>query len=411
MDATQLKADLDNRFKGLQDELTKLQDEGASKDALEKCTNALKEQGKKLDDFIAAQKVQIVQSFEEKFANFIIEKKDEISRVFKAGSGEVVFNPFDDIHKEVEEMNKAVGDITTGSGTDAVTVPTVMGAQLGSFNLRNDNDLLGLCTVTSTNSAALSYTEMLPKEGGYAFVAEGGTKPQIDFRWETRYETPKKAAAYEILTEESVTDYARLNSVAREYLRKKHDLYKVDAVYFGDGTGNNPTGATVVGRTFVAGGMADQFANGTSNIMDVINACITDIYVTANFTDEEHYRANVVMLNPVDFFLQFVAAKDGNGLPLYPQASLFGQVNIGGVVIRPWMKIPAGKIFVADMTKYNIVNYVPFSIRLGWINDQFITNKFTMLGESRFFQYVKNLDQAAFIYDDIATVVAAIEAA
>jgi len=63
------------------------------------------------------------------------------------------------------------------------------------------------------------------------------------------------------------------------------------------------------------------------------------------------------------------------------------------------------------MTKYNVVNYVPFSVRIGWINDQFITNKFTMVGESRYFQYVKNLDQAAFVYDDIATVKAAITAA
>ena len=63
------------------------------------------------------------------------------------------------------------------------------------------------------------------------------------------------------------------------------------------------------------------------------------------------------------------------------------------------------------MTKYHVVNYVPFSIRIGWINDQLITNKFTMVGESRYFQYVKNLDQAAFVYDDIATVQAAITAA
>ena len=40
----------------------------------------------------------------------------------------------------------------------------------------------------------------------------------------------------------------------------------------------------------------------------------------------------------------------------------------------------------------------------------FLSNKFTMVGESRFFQYVKNLEQAAFVYDSIATVVAAIEA-
>jgi hypothetical protein len=394
---------LEEKFKGLEEKLVDLRDKGAEKEEVAKCIKALEEQGKTLQDFIDSQRQKVTKKFEERFAEFIIEKRDEIKKIYKQGSGEIEFNPFADV-------NKAVADITTGSGTDEVTVPTVLGAQLGSFNLRNDNDLLNYASVTSTNKPASSYTEMLPKEGSYAFVVEGGTKPQIDFKWETRYNTPKKAAAYEILTEESVTDYAKLESVAREYLRKNHDLFKINGVYFSDGIGDNPTGATVYARTFVAGAMLAGLPAGTANIMDVINAAVTDIYVTHNFTNEASYRANVAMVSPIDFFLNFVAAKDNDGLPLYPSASLFSVVNIGGIIIRPWEEIPAGKVFVADMKKYHIENYVPFSIRIGWINDQFITNKFTMVGESRYFQYVKNLDQAAFIYDDIATIVAAIEA-
>lgn len=398
---------LDDKFKAVQEDLATLQKEGASKEELQKAIDAVEKQGTSLQEFIDSQKEKQMKTLEEQFVHFLSENKEAIKEVYKSGKGEVVFNPF----AEKDDADKAVGDVTTGSGTDVGTPPHVMHAQLGQHNFRNDNSLLDLCTVTSTNAAAYSYTEMLPKEGGYGFVAEGGSKPQIDFKWETRFETPKKIAAHEILTEEAVTDFTRLESVAREYLRKKHDLYKVNAVYFADGTGSLPTGATEYGRTFVAGDMADAFANGKVNFMDIVNAIITDIYTSSNYTDEEHYVPNVVMISPIDFFLKFQSAKDENGLPLYPQASLFNAVTIGGVTIRPWIKVPAGKIFVADMKKYNVVNYVPFSIRIGWINDQFITNKFTMVGESRFYQYVKNLDQAAFVYDDIATVKAAIEAA
>jgi len=74
----------------------------------------------------------------------------------------------------------------------------------------------------------------------------------------------------------------------------------------------------------------------------------------------------------------------------------------------PFYKIPAGKVFVADMSKLNVSNYVPYTVRIGWINDQLITNQFTMVGESRFHSFVKKLDEAAFIYDDIATIETAI---
>ena len=60
------------------------------------------------------------------------------------------------------------------------------------------------------------------------------------------------------------------------------------------------------------------------------------------------------------------------------------------------------------MSKYNVTNYIGYTVRIGWINDQFITNKFTMVGESRFHAFVKKLDEAAFIYDDIATIELAI---
>jgi HK97 family phage major capsid protein len=391
---------LDDKFTAVQTELKTAREQGATKVELEKLIDKIEVSGNALDSFIESQKTSVVKNYMAQFNEFLGTNKDKLDEIKLNKAGTIEFTP------------KAVGDISRGSGTQgAGTVPNVMMNNLGSFDLRDDSALLGLATVTSTNSPALAYTELIPKEGGYAFVAEAGTKPQTDFKWENRQVTPYKTAAYEVLSEESVTDVARLESVAREYLSKTHDLKKVNQLYFGGGTGNDPSGATVTGRTFVSTGMVDKFALGTSNFMDVVNAIITDVYRTQAYTDQAHFQPNIVLINPIDFFLNLVGAKDGEGLPLYPQAGLFNEVRIGGVVIRPWITIPAGKILVADMKKMNVVNYVPFSIRVGWINDQFITNEFTMVGESRYYQYVKNLDAAAFVYDDIATVQAAITAA
>lgn len=399
MEPEKLIQALDKKFEDLQNKLVEAQENGATKAELQALHDDIEKVGTTLEEFVEAQKERFVESATEQFGKFVKENEAKLKELYHAKSGTIEFVP------------KVVGDMSTGSGTNATAAPVAMHNNLGSFNFRNDSSLLSLATISSTNAPAYGYTELTPKEGGYAFVAEAGTKPQTDFQWINRFTAPVKAAAYEVLSEEAITDVARLQSVAREYLLKTHDLFKTNQVYFGPGTGNSPSGATVLGRTFVSTNLVDVFPLGGSNFMDVVNAIVTDIYRTQNFTDEAHYMPNIVLVNPIDFFVQLVGAKDGNGLPLYPQAGLFNEVRIGGIVIKPWIKIPVGKIFVADMTKMNVVNYVPFSIRIGWINDQFITNQFTMVGESRYYQYVKNLDLQAFVYDDIATVQAAITAA
>lgn len=331
-------------------------------------------------------------------SNFIEENHDKIKAIKNAG------------HGLIEMTVKVVGDMTTGSASNPDGIPELQGTQAapaGNVNLRG-SIVDSLVTTFQTDQASYAYTETVPKDGDYSFVAEGGTKPQIDFAIETRYAEPKKVAAHMILTEESVKDIRGLQNIATNYLRAKHDLKRQNGILFGDGLGANPTGATTYGRTFVAGSMALAVTN--PNFMDVVNACVTDIYTTHNYTDEMPYMANIVMVNPVDFYLQLVSAKDGQGLPLYPQAGLFNRVSIGSVTIIPFEDIPAGKIFVADLSKYKITNYVPYTVRIGWINDQFITNKFTMVGESRLHAFVEKLDEQAFIYDDIATVKTAITA-
>lgn len=401
MTPEEIKSALDGKFASLKQDLDNAVKNGATKEDVSELTSSLKE----ISDALAEIKLDAEaakhagKSFDQAFSDFLTDKAEDLAQIVqrKAGSVEFVYD------------FKAVGAISLASGTTPVTAPANTNASLSRIALRNDNSLLSICTTVSTNSAIYPYTEAVPKEGAFDVVAEGATKPQIDFKWEVRYAQPYKIAAYEILSEEVVTDIPRLVSTARGFLKDKHDLYKVNEVYFGTGLTKYPAGATVVGRVFNPAAIPSKLASGTANIMDVINACVTDIYVTPNYADETPYMANVALMNPADFFIMLQAAKDANGLPLYPQASLFDVVSIGGISIRPWHKVPAGKIFVGDMSKYNLTDWVRYSVRLGWINDQFITNQFTMVGESRFHAFVKNLDKKAFIYDDISNVITGIE--
>lgn len=336
------------------------------------------------------------ESIESKIDKFLTDNFETIKKLKSQGHGAVEF--------EI----KAVETITTGSATNPDGIPELVGVQMAPptrVNLRTTiTD--GIVTNFNTSLAAYPYTESVPKDGNYAFVAQGAAKPQIDFKIETRYASPVKAAAWEHLTTESVQDIPGLRSIALGYLKDKHDLFKQRGILFGDGIEPNPKGATLYGRVFVAGGMALKVR--FPNFMDVINAAITDVYTTHNYQDETPYMPSIVLVNPVDFFIEIVSAKDEMGRPLYPQAGLFNRVQIGGVTIIPEQDIPLGKVFVADMSKYFVSNYVSYTVKIGWINDDFIKNQFVILGESRFHAFVKRLDQQAFIYDDIATIKTAI---
>ena len=365
-------------------------------------TEAVSKQGlaiTKLLDNMKGAGTQMSNTVTSQIKSFISDNVEKLKEIKRAGHGLIEMT-----------VKAGAGDMTTDSATNPDGIPELAGVQMAppsNVNLRGAI-IDSLVNTFSTGMSVYPYTETTPKDGNFEFVDEGRVKPPIDFKVETRYAEPCKIAAYEIMTEESVQDIPSLQSIATNFLKAKHDIYRQRALLFGTGIAPECKGATLYGRTFVAGGMALGVTN--PNFMDVVNACITDIYTTHNYQDEMNYMANIVMVNPIDFYLELVSAKDLNGLPLYPMASLMNRVVIGGVVIVPMEEIPVGKIFVSDMSKYNVSNYVGYTVRIGWINDQFITNKFTMVGESRFHAFVKKLDEQAFIYDDIATIKLAITA-
>ena len=364
-------------------------------DTLEK---AWREQGTQITKLLGRNN-DLPQSTQKQINDFIEKNAEEIKRIKASGSGIIEFT------------TKAVGAMTTGSATLPVAAPALVGTQdapATNVNLRVPF-VDGIVSMFNTSLASFPYTETVPKDGDYTFVAEGASKPQIDFTIATRWANPVKVAAHMILTEESVTDIVGLQSIANDYLRKKHDLKRQNGILFGNGVSPNPKGLTVYGRAFSAGALALAVSN--PNFMDVVNAAITDIATTHNYTDEMPYMANTVLVSFEDFFINLVSAKDTQGQPLYPSATLFGRVVIGGVSIIPFDGIPTGKILVADASVYNVSNYVPYTVKIGWINDQLITNQFTMVGESRFHAFVRKLDENAIIYDDIATIRTAIKKA
>lgn len=392
-------------IKDIQEKMAKIKTEDdyeafkkASKETLEDLgaqVKALAEKAKPQDN-----------SFAKQISNWLEEKKDDLKSLYK--------NKGTSIELEL----KVVGDIGLGSGSIQSPVPQFPIWGTPDFNLIG-TFIENYISVSATGMPAFPYTEMLPKDGDFSFLAEGATKPEIDFKWETRYVTPQKTAAWERLSEEVMADVPRIQSLANSLLLKKHNIKKQRAIISGNGVSPTPKGMIYYGRHFNASNVPAVVT--APNIFDVINACVVDIATTHNYTDEMPYTATFVGLHPIDYFTYIQSTKDQDNRPMFnyealkinnssPQITNAWSGNaMNSVIIVPTLEIPIGTILVCDASKYNLVNYIPYTVRIGWINDDFIKNQFVILAESRFFTFVKKLDEQAFIYDNIDTIMDAIE--
>lgn len=405
MDAEK-QMDLQNEYLG---ELETQIGKSASKEEMEK---TIKEELKKLSDGaikeiaddIAAMQESMKTGFagtvvdEEKLLETIAEKKDEISAILKAGTGliEIMVMP---------TANKAVGTMTTASGT-ITGMDALLATQLNPLQ-RIDLDVMDIeseLTTFQTSDPVYTYTYALPKDGKFDFQTEGAVKSQIDFTWKNGSSNVLTFAAWEKLTEQAAQDVKGLLSVAKGYLKDRHDYDKALAIVFGNETYDLP-GIVGTATPFTAGSLAASVTD--PNFTDIISAGILSVRSRTNYPGSPRFNPNVAYVNPIDFFKEFTAAKDKEGRPLYPTAQL-GVVVIGSTVVKQRFEIPVGKILIADLKKMMLSNYMPYTVKIGWVNDDFIKNQFVILGESRFHLFVKKLDEAAFLYDDIATIKTAI---
>lgn len=327
-----------------------------------------------------------------------------IIAAYKNGSGFTKVFGGDD-----EFINKVVGNVTTSSvTTDSggnALLDLVQADDLAGLNLR-DPFIENYATVTRTAKPVYTYADYKPKDGDAGFTAEAAAKSQVDLQVVAKTLTPKKATAYEIMSEEAITDIPRLQSESQNLVLRKVLLKRQYGILFGDTTGDTPNGVINQANAFDGASWTGDKVTDV-NLYDIIVAVANQIFNTHNYTDEQHYYPNLAVLNPATI-AALKLKKNEFGMYLFPQFQLVGAngntINIDGITVLPQRDISATKILVGDFTKLRIINYVDYSNRMGWINDQFIKNLFTMLGESRFFTVIKSLDKAAFIYDDIADV-------
>lgn len=353
------------------------------------------------------------------------EKLKALSKVVDGGGGFAhIFGNPEKFEDGVGVVQKVVGTIltsavTTDSGGNAL-LDLMSVDDFRSINLQ-EPFIESFASVRRVSKPVYAYADYEPKEGGAAFTAENAPKSQLDLKVIVKTVGPKKTTAYSTLSTESMEDIPRMQSEATNFLLRKVMLKRQAGVLFGVGAGNDPIGVAGKARTYNQAGLLDNNGNALApslilqangngiaapNLFDVIQACALQIFQTANYTDEMEYYPNLVILNPVDL-ASLKLKKNQFGQYLFPEL-LFNQgtnpVRIGNLNVIAKRQITPGKIMIGDFTRLDIVNYIDYAVRVGWINDNLINNLTTMVGETRFFTVLRELDRNAFIYDDIGAI-------
>lgn len=252
-------------------------------------------------------------------------------------------------------------------------------------NYENYNWLFDLVnyTVASRNTSFFQYWEQLPTEGAPEIVAENGEKPQVQFRWIRKSVEYKKVAAYLKITDEFDMDFPLLAQraqaeLSRDVIRQINSIVATDVL--SQATTFTPPTAWANSVPF-------------ANDYDAIMAMASQVEMST-FADS----ANVAIMNSAKKW-RIGAEKDTTGNYLNRPASLNGVRFVGNPAFG------ADNIVVGDLKQYNLTMRGSFIIKIGYVNEDLIHNRFTVVGEQFYFNWLPEARKGAIVKGQTFTAV------
>lgn len=382
---------------------------------------ALSESLKKLDDVAKAQGTSLAEmelklqsanggSFKS-IGEVLAENEAELKKVYQNGSGtktfmmqvnakgELVMKPFDTTAKAAGP-HATTGGVGGGGNTASIsaTIDAASLLRLGGnsqivSNYRNTSWVFDLANVINAGFEqpfAMWYEEVA-KQGSSATVPEGGTKPATQYAYNLKTNPYKKEATLVSFTEEFAMDFARLQD---DIMNKG----RVDVINrINTSILANITAAATAYNTAV------QFKGGTpvtnANDFDALAAMAAQVdNVTFGAT------ANTAVMSTYKKYRMGIT-KSTQGEYLDRPSVLDNLAFVG----NPDMAADA--VLVGDLKAYNIILRGGFIVKIGYNGTDFAENKFSVVMEQYYFDYISAIRQAAIVKGpDFATVKTAIAA-
>ncbi len=331
--------------------------------------------------------------------DFFNDKMPEIQKMFKAGVGVMEFTS-DELGKAGYRLTrKAAGETSLGGNTIATMagtaltspyLPGIGGTPLEIFDIiRNPNFLINRVDSGTTDQSTMAWINETTVTGtddvANSAVAEGGTKPLVQHKFQVEYSKAKKAAAYVHLTEEFQDDVPQLASEVRTMLQADVLRALDDAIQ---------AFAIANARPYEITGLTGQVPFST------LYDAVWSMWAQIGFYN---FVANTIAMNTVTDAMMMMDKSAYN----YWTPPFFDRLM---ALLVDANKIAVGFALVGDFSQIRLRMYKAFTLRVGWINDDLIVNKFCIVGELRYHLVISDNRKKALCYNRLSAVQSAITA-
>jgi len=251
----------------------------------------------------------------------------------------------------------------------------------------------------ATSSELMVWVNKYNAQGTSAMTAEGATLPLVSNEVKTENTNAVLEGAYITISIQMLDDIDFMASMIEGELRYKVDIQVDNDLISGSGTGGNLKGIT----TYAVGYTNTNITTTNANDQDAIRAIIGQMR-SLNFFP------TMIFINPLDG-ANMDLVKDQYGRPIameYKDIDADGNDTMFRLKIVESPQIAVGNVLVADMSKFFVFNYLPFTVQYGWVNDNLIKNLITVTGIRRLHSYVSLNHLNGIVYSSFATVKLAI---
>jgi HK97 family phage major capsid protein len=284
---------------------------------------------------------------------------------------------------EIEITKSDMASMSETKLTSAGLVPTQWDPVIQD-RPRQDLVIRDLIPTTPVDGPAYGYFLEKLHTRGAGMVAEGTLKPSSDVTFEQKTDNVRKIAVWMPVTDEALDDIPQLYSYIQELLRYDLKLKEEGQILKGDGTGNNLNGIMTQATAFAAAlGMTGDTA------IDTVRRAIYQV------RKQSKRPADAVVMTDLDW-MNIELLKDADNRYLF--ANLQGMITpvLWGrpVVVSDSMDegTPAaggtaatgGEFLVGSFAQgARLYDRMAFTVKVGWINDDFVKNQRVLLVEER----------------------------